>query len=89
MLKKERKATGSASDFSVFFNGVLSIKQSHLLLSYRAALSSFCRDSLCTSFTRSSAVFPFLDLISRGAPLMSKALRGLPVFNYSELLTAR
>ena len=46
MLKKVRKAIGSASDFSVFFSGVFNIKQSHELLSWSADLSSFCNDSL-------------------------------------------
>ena len=88
-LKKDRKVTGSAKDFSVFFKGVLSIMKSQFDSDSRDILSSFYRVALEISQTRSIGFLPLVLLMSLGAPRIKRARRGLPVLSYSELFTAK
>ena len=80
---------GSLIDFSTFFSYPLRARQSHLLSSIRACLSSACKLSDFIVSVKSRAVFYFLSLASLEAPLVNKALNGLPLFRVSELFTAR
>lgn len=87
--KKHKKVIGILIDFSVFFKEVVSPKQSHFLSSSRLVFNSFYRFSHLIFMAKSTGFLPLLSLISLEAPRIRRALNGLPLLSYSELLTAR
>lgn len=85
----DMKKIGVDADFLMSFKGVLIMKQEQTLGSFIIDLNSCCREGTVIESIKSAGFLPFLSLVTREDPLISKALTGLVLLSDSTLFIAK
>jgi hypothetical protein len=83
------KKKGVVIERFISFKGVLIMKQEQTLGLFSICLNSFYSIGFVTCSSKSTGLLPYLSLASLEAPLISKDLTGLVLFNESTDFTAK